>query len=49
MQLMKAEGISTDASSSLNGNTINELHEVHVKHNFEAGDLCLAPWSEDGQ
>ena len=26
-----------------------EMNEVEVKHRFEPGDLCLAPWSEDGQ
>ncbi len=45
-QLMSSEGDSETTTQSTNS---LEFNEISVGHHFEAGDICLAPLSEDGQ
>ncbi len=44
---MSSEGESETTTQSMT-NSI-EYNEISVGHHFEAGDMCLAPLSEDGQ
>jgi len=46
-QLMSSEGESETTTQSMTNSL--EYNEISVAHHFEAGDICLAPLSEDGQ
>jgi hypothetical protein len=46
-QLMSSEGDSETTTQSMTNSL--EYNEISVTHHFEAGDICLAPLSEDGQ
>lgn len=45
-QLMTSDG-EKEENISMNDNI--EYNDIEISHHFEAGDLCLAPLSEDGQ